>query len=94
MFEAAVTAGLLHNVAADKKNTRPPLIRWFHLVDLFWSFEENLCFFFLIRFFFSLPVLISKENMIAASGINQYQIKCSEEIMVNAPSSFQGPQKI
>lgn len=32
--------------------------------------------------------------MIAALSINQYQIKCSEEIMVNAPSSFLGPQKI
>lgn len=32
--------------------------------------------------------------MIAALSINQYQIKCSEEILVNAHSSFLGPQKI
>lgn len=31
--------------------------------------------------------------MIAALSIHQYQIKCSEEIMVNAPSSFLEPQK-
>lgn len=68
---------------SQRDKTRSALSCWFHFVDLFWGFEEKIS-----------PVLIIKENMIAALSVNQYQIKYSEENMSNAHSFFLEPQKI
>lgn len=95
MFEATITAGILHNVPAatlaHSKICSQSVILFSWFVLELWSKLDSL---FFSSSFKSDFYLISRENMIAALSINQYQIKCSREIIENTLSPFLRPLKI
>lgn len=96
MFEGTITAGILHNVPAatlaPSKICSQSVILFSWFVLELWSKLDSP--FFSPPSFKSDFYLISRENMIAALSINQYQIKCSKEIIESALSPFLRPQKI